>query len=102
MGFGGDTIYDWMETCFIQLEQESLQLFSAILWWMWYNRNRVVFDLTCVDPKKLIVKIRSWMASLNGTDLKENCSNIDVAEVDVWQAPFQRNIKILWCGGLKP
>ncbi|XP_071722752.1 uncharacterized protein [Rutidosis leptorrhynchoides] len=83
-----ENVFCWLNNVFTLLHDGSLILFILTSYWIWSNRNKVVFELLCENPSASVIGIRKWHDHLVGLDQIAIQRNRLVQSYPVkWQPP---------------
>ncbi|XP_071722233.1 uncharacterized protein [Rutidosis leptorrhynchoides] len=88
-------LFDWLNSVFSSLVDESFALFVLAAYSIWSNRNSIVFEAVCTRPSIAAAGVNYWLANLRMLD--QLCAVEAIAgrvHNDHWMAPEDEFIKI--------
>ncbi|KAM7280318.1 hypothetical protein ACFE04_007452 [Oxalis oulophora] len=95
MDYTGNSFFEWLNLCCINLIYSDLPLFFTTCWWIWKNRNKVVFDKACEHISSSAKNLLRWnnMQKLI-IQSKTLPPAICLRPVNVWKPPNEGICKI--------
>ncbi|KAM7280564.1 hypothetical protein ACFE04_007698 [Oxalis oulophora] len=95
ISYNGISFFEWLNFCFTSLSSSQLQLFFTTCWWIWRNRNKVIFENMYELIPNAVKNLLRWFSFQNLLARSKNQIPIICLRSEVlWKPPGEGLCKI--------